>query len=312
MCEIVVYIGKTTMTPLEVMLAKKTIHAKQRRKDSQEMATHIATQKRNHARAVHMRKEAIQMIERHTEEKNGGATMMRNSSSSTSLGRGTGEFLVGDYEHIRQQVLKYNESSKMAGGRSTRLGTPASSTNLMGMRRESERGVLTLAYKIRAQANGEGSSGRQFVGMNTSRKIAKDDMRETIRELKMRKAMARPKTAGSFGSRGGSSPSTTGQRPSSAAGWGGAGSRNQWDTMKRTTERPKTAGVLTRNSEVKDLVNEYNMERMMSTLTINSESIGAGGIRVKAVKIADRSLPVEEQTQVGDFETTHLHKVRLR
>jgi hypothetical protein len=207
------------------------------------------------------------------------------------------------------------------------------------MRRESERAVLTLAYKVRAKANGDGAAGRDFVGMNTSRKIAKDGMRETIRQLKLRKE--RPQTAGGSigwsrgGSRGGdlgenrttarrsnntNSPPSTGRRPSSAvAGFGGDSnrSRNQYDTMRaaatmtRTSERPKTAGVLTRDEEVKDLVKEYNMDRMMSTLTVKSESVGALGIGVKAVRIVDRSTPVEEQIQVGNFETTHLHKLRM-
>ena len=117
------------------------------------------------------------------------------------------------------------------------------------------------------------------------------------------------------------SPPSTVRRPSSAvAGFGGgtsSRSRNQYEAMRaaasmtRTSERPKTAGVLVRDAEVKDMVKEYNMDRMMSTLMVKSESVGALGIGVKAVRIVDRSTPVEEQIQVGNFETTHLHKLRM-
>ena len=372
-----------TMTPLEIMLARKTIHAKQTKKDSQEMAKFIAKQKMKHARIVHTRKEAIRMAELAAEKpkysKGRGSSIMARSASSSNIGGlawpdskygategGKGkDAMIGDYSDVRELARSFNSSQRRTGAlRETGSGSP----NLMRKRRESERSVLTLAYKVRAKATGE--KERSLPGMITSRRNVKLSMRQTIMQLRddsnerqsqRRGKQLRPSTAGSASRRpplpesvrASMTPETTRRsRPVSASpalssryrrqatSAGGESetligvrppahqvSKNQTPEDHRDLSaspppsgggvpfspgRPATAGcVLTRDAEVRSMVNSYNYGNMVSKLTINSESVGREGIAVKAVKIRDRSLPHEPQPEAVIYETTHLHKVRL-
>ncbi|GMH79813.1 hypothetical protein TL16_g08283 [Triparma laevis f. inornata] len=349
-----------TWSAKQTMLAKKTIKASAVRNEGRQMKTLIDAEKLKYTRTVHLRKEAIL-----GEEKSAIASGMMSKKKKESMlkAMGVGDkppspvSLLNSDTQIQRQTKKFNEMKQQ-------MRNSQSTGSLLHHRKEAERGVLKMAYMVRAQAN---QSDLPMPGMQTSRRIAKGNMRETIRQLKEKKDMdrtmmrQRPQTAGS-GSMSGRSGGTMGgmfqntifrpdsrqisrpmsSRPMSAAA--GATSsrgnsnmntaRSNQDTSprnggsfggnfestnlnarpaSRTRQRPKTASsaVLASDSEVRGLVSTLNMERMLSTLSVNSDSVGPEGIVVKAIKIQTKTLPDEPMAERVNFETTHLHKLRM-
>ncbi|GMI04658.1 hypothetical protein TrVE_jg1412 [Triparma verrucosa] len=327
-----------TWSAKQTMLAKKTIKASSVRNEGRQMKMFVDAEKMKHTRNVHLRKEAIRR-EEETAIRSGMMSKEKKSSMLKKMGVGdkppTPVSLLNSDTQILKQAKKFNEMKQS-------MRNSQSTGSLLHHRKESERGVLKMAYMVRAQAN---QSDLPMPGMQTSRRIAKSNMRETIKQLKEKKESMkqRPRTAsGPMSGRSGmngvgmfentvfrpdSSNSRNRSRPMSAAA-GATSSRNSnQDTSPRnfdgfgvtayerpmSRQRPKTASsaVLTSDSEVRGLVSTLNMERMLSTLSLNSDSVGPEGIAVKAIKIQTRTLPDEPMAERVNFETTHLHRLRM-
>ena len=245
-------------------------------------------------------------------------SMSSSSLTYSSQGGNTSVSFLGADPEITRQTMNFNESNRRV------LQNSASESSLLRTRKESERSVLTIAYRIRAEAN---ATDMPLPGLVTSRKQAKLNARENIKQLKERNAIqrTRPKTASMLSrSRQGlrETQLMAQSRPMSAT-LSATRQSNQvespsgqfmapWPSVELTYERPKTAsGVLTSDSEVRELVSTLNMNRMMSTLSVNSSTVGPEGIAVKVVKIKGNVLPDEPMAERVNFETTHLHKLRM-
>ncbi|GMI58248.1 hypothetical protein ScalyP_jg6250 [Parmales sp. scaly parma] len=178
-------------------------------------------------------------------------------------------------------------------------------------RRESERSVLKLAYKVRATAN-------QRPEIHTHEyDNSNGDNHQSESKNKSKASMV-----GSFGGgrqmgmtgtmindfrceveRGTGRPTTAGSRLSSAIKYGG-GVRN----------RPSTAnaGVLRSDSELVSMVKDFNTTNSVNNLTVLSESLGRSGIPVRTIMVPPPKLPPGESEPCDiKFYMTHLHKLRM-
>ena len=79
-------------------------------------------------------------------------------------------------------------------------------------------------------------------------------------------------------------------------------------------ERPSTAfsGTLRTDDELMATGSDFNNTSMMTNLTVNSESLGRGGIPVRTILVPPPRLPPgEPHPELVKFNMTHLHKLRM-
>jgi len=273
-------------TPSERLLAQKALNGKLRRTESKDLLLQISKEKKRFEQIVHRRKEVV-------------ANEMRRNSPSISRLR-TKKPLTA--KQLRSKPGGVGGSMKVGSGDRRR------SDDLMCHRKESEMGVLKLAYRVRASANQKpevhnyehysgtrkgkiqqsmsmtslvGSfGGGRHMGMTSM--AANNSQRLSNNILDERENM---KSRGNNGNR--IRPTTAGARLNKAL---------QYQTAQQDQARPSTShsGTLRKDNELMRTIAEFNNTNMMKSLTVNSESLGRGGIPVRTIMVPPPRLPPGE------------------
>ncbi len=291
-------------SPKDTILAQKALLGTRRRAQARESKLLVETERRNHAQVVHTRKLLVEQ----------GSTKKRTiprSLSVASLGSTSKptqkkhEFTLADDAEVYKQMNKFNVSMS--------LSRSQSNPNILSQRKESERSVLKLAYKIRASANKKPLS--ELPGQVTSREYAKSSLRNTLRQLREEslRQMERPKTsngrvtsAAPFDLTFNAGAST---RPMSALPFRRTVSGDEDDSGEYDNNKRHSTSAL--DPELTGVLHDYNQANMISTLTINADVLGTVGIPVRGIKIANNAVPPEPSPPDATYKTTHLHRLRM-
>ena len=294
---------KLSMRNPERLLAQKALGAKLRRSESRILLEKISQDKQLYASIIHTRKQLARL---ETERASPKISRLRRGGGGGDFGGGGGVGVgvgveggvgVGVLNNDVDLLGRVNTLNRFVSNRVKKEGAfgqrPQTSGGEMCNRRESERSVLKLAYKVRATAN-------QRPEIHTHEyDNSNGDNHQSESKNKSKASMV-----GSFGGgrqmgmtgtmindfrceveRGTGRPTTAGSRLSSAIKYGG-GVRN----------RPSTAnaGVLRSDSELVSMVKDFNTTNSVNNLTVLSESLGRSGIPVRTIMVPPPKLPPGE------------------